>query len=448
MLDSEDRLRDELIGEFFDDMWALRESRAYYEGTYRPHTLGVAVPPQMRVLLSVVGYPRLYVDALAERLDVQGFRLGQIEGDDTLWDWWQVNNLDLESTLGHTDALVDGRAYITIAAPSKDSGGPMDVPVIRVEPASALYAKIDPLSRQVTEAIRVLADDDHNEQQTCAVYDRWKTVQWEKRRGQWTRTRTIRHNLGVVPVVPLANRTRLADLNGTSEIGLDLRSVTDQASRITMNMSATAEMMAAPQRILLGVSPDDIGANDPAGDGMGHFDAYTARILAFADPDAKATTFPAAELRNFTEVLRELAKQAAAYTGLPPQYLSTSSDNPASAEAIKASEVRLVENAKGKCKVFGAAWEEAMCIGWMVMNPGQRLPETFSRMETVWRNPETPTFAAQADAVSKLYGSGLIPLARARADLGYSIAEREEMTLQDDTADAFAGVARTLLTNE
>ena len=300
MLDSEDRLRDELIGEFFDDMWALRESRAYYEGTYRPHTLGVAVPPQMRVLLSVVGYPRLYVDALAERLDVQGFRLGQIEGDDTLWDWWQVNNLDLESTLGHTDALVDGRAYITIAAPSKDSGGPMDVPVIRVEPASALYAKIDPLSRQVTEAIRVLADDDHNEQQTCAVYDRWKTVQWEKRRGQWTRTRTIRHNLGVVPVVPLANRTRLADLNGTSEIGLDLRSVTDQASRITMNMSATAEMMAAPQRILLGVSPDDIGANDPAGDGMGHFDAYTARILAFADPDAKATTFPAAELRNFT----------------------------------------------------------------------------------------------------------------------------------------------------
>ena len=223
MLDSEDRLRDELIGEFFDDMWALRESRAYYEGTYRPHTLGVAVPPQMRVLLYVVGYPRLYVDALAERLDVQGFRLGQIEGDYTLWDWWQVNNLDLESTLGHTDALVDGRAYITIAAPSKDSGGPMDVPVIRVEPASALYAKIDPLSRQVTEAIRVLADDDHNEQQTCAVYDRWKTVQWEKRRGQWTRTRTIRHNLGVVPVVPLANRTRLADLNGTSEIGLDLR---------------------------------------------------------------------------------------------------------------------------------------------------------------------------------------------------------------------------------
>ena len=89
-----------------------------------------------------------------------------------------------------------------------------------------------------------------------------------------------------------------------------------------------------------------------------------------------------------------------------------------------------------------------MRIGWMVMNPGQRLPETFSRMETVWRNPETPTFAAQADAVSKLYGSGLIPLARARADLGYSIAEREEMTLQDDTADAFAGVARTLLADE
>lgn len=438
-MDSEDQLRDELIGEFFDRTWALRESRAYYEGTWRPHTIGVNTPPQMKQLTAAVGYPRLYCDTLAERLEVQGFRLGgESAGDMTLWDWWAANNLDLESTLGHTDALVDGRAYITVAAPSKDSGGPMDVPVIRVEPASALYAKIDPLSRQVTEAIRVLADDDNNEQQTCAVYDRRQTVQWEKRQGRWYRVRTIRHNLGVVPVIPLANRTRLSDLDGESEITPELRSVTDAASRITMNMQSTAEMMAVPQRILFGVSPDDIGANDPGGDGMGHFDAYLARVLAFQDPDAKATQFNAAELRNFTDALRELAKQAAAYTGLPPQYLHAGSgENPASAEAIRAAESRLVENAGRKCKVFGGAWEQAMRIAWQVMNPGQELPQEFYRIETVWRDPGTPTFAAKADAVSKLYGGGLIPLERARADLGYTIAEREEMAAMDESASPF-----------
>ena len=436
-------LRDELIGEFFDHTWALKESRAYYEGTWRPAAIGISTPPQMKRLTASVGYPRLYCDTLAERLEVQGFRVGEIGGDSTLWDWWSANNLDLESTLGHTDALVDGRAYVTISAPSKDAGGPMDVPVIRVEPASALYAKIDPLSRQVTEAVRVLADDDNQEQQSCTVYDRWKTVQWEKARGQWRRVRVIRHGLGVVPVVPLANRTRLSDLDGESEITPELRSVTDAASRITMNMQSTAEMMAVPQRILFGVSPDDIGANDPNGDGMGHFAAYEARILAFADPDAKATQFSAAELRNFTDALRELAKQAAAYTGLPPQYLHAGSgESPASAEAIRAAESRLVENAGRKAKVFGGAWEQVMRVAWMVMHPGESLPQEFYRLETSWRDPGTPTFAAKADAVTKLYGggAGIIPLERARADLGYTIAEREEMSRWDKEADPFAGI--------
>jgi hypothetical protein len=51
----------------------------------------------------------------------------------------------------------------------------------------------------------------------------------------------------------------------------------------------------------------------------------------------------------------------------------------------------------------------------------------------VWRDPSTPTYAAKADAVTKLYanGAGVIGKERARIDLGYSIAEREEMRAWD-----------------
>jgi hypothetical protein len=217
---------------------------------------------------------------------------------------------------------------------------------------------------------------------------------------------------------------------GTSEITPELRSATDAASRLVMNMQATAELMAVPQRLIFGVKPGDLGV-DPA-TGQSNFDAYLARILAFSDPDGKAQQFAAAELRNFVDSIDSIRKDVAAYTGLPPQYISSQSDNPASAEAIRASESRLVKNAERKAKIFGGAWEQAMRVAYQMMNPGD-LPPQYYRMESIWRDPSTPTYAAKADAAAKLYANGLgvIPKERARIDMGYSVAERLEMESMD-----------------
>jgi Phage portal protein, SPP1 Gp6-like len=168
--------------------------------------------------------------------------------------------------------------------------------------------------------------------------------------------------------------------------------------------------------------------------GIKKFDAYIARILGFEDPEGKAMQFSAAELRNFTDALQEIAKQVAAYTGLPPQYLSARSDNPASAEAIRAAESRLVKTVERKNKVFGGAWESAMRVAYLMMNGGSEVPPEYYRMESIWRDPSTPTYAAKADAAAKLYANGLgvIPKERARMDIGYSVAEREEMKRWDE----------------
>jgi hypothetical protein len=219
-------------------------------------------------------------------------------------------------------------------------------------------------------------------------------------------------------------------LYGTSEITPELRSVTDAAARIMMDMQATAEIMAIPQRLIFGVSPQDLGVDPTTGEKL--FDAYMAKIMAFEDPDGKAQQFSAAELRNFVDALDALDRKAAAYTGLPPQYLSYSSQNPASAEAIKSSESRLVKKVERKNLVFGGAWEQAMRIAVLAMK-GEVGAEML-RLETVWRDPSTPTYASKADAATKLYasGAGIIPLERARIDMGYTIAEREEMRAWDD----------------
>ena len=213
-----------------------------------------------------------------------------------------------------------------------------------------------------------------------------------------------------------------------------------------MNMQATAERMAVPQRLLFGVAQDALAAdpNNPSA----VLEAYTARIIAIEDADAHAMQFNAAELRNYTEVLQELAKQVASYTGLPPPYLSFASDNPASAEAIRSAESRLVKKCERKSRMFGGAWEEAMRLGMRIIDG--TIPEEAYRMETLWRDPATPTFAAKADAVTKLYnaGSGIIPLERARIDMGYSDTERQEMRKWDQESPtnqltALAGLSRT-----
>lgn len=433
-----EKARDDLLDKFQEQQNALTDSRKYYEAERRPDAIGLAIPSEMEDLLAHVGHPRLYVDAVAERQELQGFRLGgKDEADEELWDWWQANNLDIESTLGNTDALIYGRSYITVAAPIPDIDIDVDpdVPIIRVEPPTSLYAKIDPRSRKVSQAIRAIYDDAGEDIIASTLYLPDQTVIWEKVDGEWEAPQSISHGLGVVPVVPIPNRTRLSDLYGTSEITPELRSVTDASARILMLLQGAAELMGVPLRVFFGIDPRELGV-DPV-TGQKNYDAYLARILGFGNPGGKGYQFDAAELRNFVDALDALDRKAAQYTGLPPQYLSSGGENPASADAIKASETRLVKKCERKNKVFGSAWEEAMRLAYRIGKGGDVPPEYY-RMEAIWADPSTPTYAAKADAASKLYGNGngVIPKEQARIDMGYTATERMNQRKWDEEDQA------------
>ncbi len=446
-----DEAREQMISAFEDASRTLNSNTSYYEAERRPEAIGVTVPVQMQGLLAHVGYPRLYVDSIAERQAVEGFRMGDAEeADEELWSWWQSNNLDIEAPLGYTDAYVHGRSYITISQPDPqiDLGWDPAIPIIKVEPPTRMFAEIDPRIGKVSKAIRVAYNADGNEIQAATLYTMNDTYGWFRSEGEWVPWFNYTHGLQAVPVVPLPNRTRLSDLYGTTEITPELRSMTDAAARILMLMQATAELMGVPQRLIFGIKPEEIGVDPDTGQTF--FDAYLARILAFEDADGKIQQFSAAELANFTNALDQIAKQVAAYTGLPPQYLSTASDNPASAEAIRAAESRLIKKVERKNLIFGGAWEEAMRLAYRMMKGGETPPDMM-RMETIWRDPATPTYAAKADAAVKLYGNGVgvIPKEQARIDMGYSIAQREEMRRWDEEEAALGlGLVGTMYSTD
>lgn len=435
MADSYAEQAEELVSRLNHDAMFLAESQRYYEALHRPAAVGIAVPREMEKLTAAIGWPRLYLDSIEERLDLEGFRLASTEGADhqdavdELTRWWKSNALDEESSMAHLDALIYGRTYVTVTAPAEGADDP-STPIIRVESPTVMYAETDPLTRKVTRAVRVYSNADGS-MQGAALFLPDEIVYLTYQGGRWVVDPAypgIQHSLGEVPVVPIINRERLSDRHGRSEITPELRSITDAASRIMMDMQAAAEMMAVPQRVLFGV---DAGSLAPNGSPAEVFNAYMAQILAIESPEGKAQQFQAAELMNFVNVLQELSKHVAAYTGLPPQYLSFSSENPASAEAIKSSEARLVKKCERKARMFGGSWEAVMRLAMRVM--GREVPPEFSRLEAVWRDPSTPTYAAKADGVTKLYanGMGIITKRRAREDMGYSEEEIREMEEQE-----------------
>lgn len=391
---------------------------AYYHGVQRLSALGMAVPPEMERLSTVVNWPRLVVDSIEERLDIEGFRYpGQAAGDERLWSIWQANNLDENSQLAHIDALTYGRAFVLVQPPMPGD----TVPVITVESARHLVVDTDPIGRFPRAALKVWSDVDGDR---ATLWLPGRVVTLFKSAGGWTATADVTDAAPVVPVIPLYNRSRVADLDGETEMA-DVMPLTDAVCRSITVMQAAAELAAVPQRYVFGATESDF--KRPDGTRIPAWEAYMGRIWAMANAEGKAGSFPAADLRNFTAIIDAYARIVSALSGLPPHYLGFSSDNPASADAIRSSEGRLVKRAERKQRMFGGSWETVMRLALLLS--GDPMPTTVDGLETVWRDPSTPTFASKADAVVKLVQAGVYPVSYAPEALGLSQAERARIEL-------------------
>jgi hypothetical protein len=152
--------------------------------------------------------------------------------------------------------------------------------------------------------------------------------------------------------------------------------------------------------------------------------------------------FSAADLSNFKTIVDHYASLVSGVTGLPMRYLGQSTANPPSAEGIRADESRLIKTCERFEKSAAGSWELAMRIARRIID-GQWTPELL-QLETMWRDPATPTRAQQADAAVKLVQAGILPIEAAWEDLGYSAARRaklRELRQADFAADPVREIA-------
>lgn len=412
------------------DETALLYHDAYYRGTQRIENLKIAVPDKLAGLRTIVAWPTIAVDAVEERLDIEGFRYPDApDGDRRLGEIWQANNLDEESQLAHLDALVFGRAYACVGTGA--CGTSACPPLITVESPLQMAAAYDTRSRALIAALRRY-EEHGTEYATLYTPEATVFLAQPGGTGEWEIIDRDDHRLGVVPVVRIINRGRTSDRWGSSEITPAVRSLTDSACRTLVGAELAREFFAAPQRYVLGASEDDF--KDAEGNPVPAWESYIGRYLAIGgESDEKLPTvgqFAAGSPAAFSELLRMYAQQFAAATGLPPHYIGYSTDNPTSAEAIANAEMHLVKRVERRQRAFGGSWEDVMRLALLIAD-GTKYDSRARSIETLWRDASTPTKAAQAAAVLSLVGAGVLPAESSVAldYAGFTKSEQQRIAL-------------------
>lgn len=418
----------------------LETANRYYEAQQGMTTLGISMPPELEGLRTVLGWPRLAVDAPHERLGVVGFRYPDaLDADSDMQEIWQRSNLDADAPLAHLDALIFRRGFV-VAGMGEDG-----FPLITVESPLHMTAMWDARRRHTGPALQFYRDEADDQFAALYLPDQTITLAHTSGRG-WTIEGRDQHNQGWVPVMVMANRARTHDRAGTSEITPEVRSITDAACRTLLDLEISREFYAAPQRYILGATEEAF--QDSQGNPKSAWETYRGRVLALERDEEgnvpQVGSFAAYDPGVYSRVIDTYAEIMASITGLPAAYLGKTTDQPASADAIRMSTDRLVQKVRLKQNAFEHAWEGAMRMA-MAFRDGT-IPDAAMRIETIWRNPEVPTPAATTDAIQKQIASGYMP---PRSDvagevLGYTPNQRARIAAEWARQDG-EGALRSVL---
>jgi hypothetical protein len=375
-------------------------------------------------------FMRLVVDAVEERLAVEGFRLSALAeptADEETWSIWQANQMDAEVSAAFVEALVKGMSYLSVWA--GEDGGP---PKIAVEDPLQTIVGYVPGSnyRKRAAALKIWRDDWTGDdratlylpdgihkfkakarEDTGPATPQGKAVAEPQRQQRWEELEDefVKNPHGIVPIVPLRNRPRLLT-EGESELA-DAFRLQNQANALTFLLALAGYFGAHKQRWAVGLKIHE----DKDGNPVEPFDVAIDRLWQTDDPNAKFGEFSNTDLKPYVDAIEQKVLHIAVTTRTPRHYLIQQGQSP-SGDAIRSAEAGLVKKARRKQRPFGEGLEEALRLARRFAGAEESPPDS----EIVWADPETRTEAETTDATIKQYSGGLIPWEAALEKLGYS----------------------------
>lgn len=296
------------------------------------------IPPDLKWLTEALGWCSKAVDSLADRLIFSSF-------EDDNFDLMQVfsmNNPDVLFDNAVLSALISSCCFIYI---SPDENG---FPRLQVIDGGNATGIIDPITNMLYEGYAVLTRDDNDNALVEAYFTPEKTEYIIK--GS-TKTDVRQNNIGYPLLVPIIYRPDASRPFGHSRISRACMKIMQAALRTLRRSEVSAEFYSFPQKYILGLSDDTE---------VDKWKATMSSMLDFGkDEDGdvpKVGQFTQQSMTPYIEQLRMFAALFAGETGLTMDDLGFVSDNPSSAEAIKASHENLRLLARKAQRTFGSGF--------------------------------------------------------------------------------------------
>lgn len=353
--------------------------------------MGIVIPPHISMrFTAVLGWCAKAVDAMADRLVFRGF------GNDEFLmnEIFNANNPDILFDSAILTALIGSCAFVYINKEPDNFIPKMQV----IDPANATGI-IDPTTGFLTEGYAVLDRDQDGKVTKEAYFTAGKTEILEEGKSY-----TITHGAPAPALVPVIHRPDAVRPFGRSRITRSAMYYQAYAKRTMERADISAEFYSFPQKYVVGLSQD--------AEPMDKWKATVSSLLEFTkdvDGDSpKLGQFNQVSMSPFVEQLRVAAAGFAGETGLTLDDLGFVTDNPSSAEAIKASHEGLRVATRKAQRTLGSGFLNvgfiAACIRDDFAYTREDLTDTIPKWE--------PVFEADASSMS-LIGDGVIKLNQA-----------------------------------
>lgn len=372
----------------------------YYDTEQVFQDLGIALPPQLKAAEFTLGWGTKAVRIPASRTVFEGIRVpGSTDalGVQQVFDQAQMDVLVSQSV---TSAYTHGMSLVTVAR-----GGPGEPDVqIYGHAAENCAALWDRRRRRLASAMTVTRmGKTRPDEMIVYTPEAVITLRWIDGAYRVIDYRLVR--IGQVMAVPFVSNPQLRKPLGQSRITRPVRTIIDTSTRSYVRMEGNAEFYSTPQLALLGVAEE---AFESATD-VEKFRLAMDRILALTRDEEgdlpTLTQLTQASMSPHTEMIRTMAAAFASETSIPLSSMGVVSDQPASAEAIRAAEHELLIEVTQANRGFARTVEDIGRLALLVRDGLSQVPDEAWQMSARFLDPEFRSMSAQADAVQKLGSS-------------------------------------------
>lgn len=345
------------------------------------------IPPDFMWMAETLGWCGKAVDSLADRLSFREFRNDNFD----LNSIYAMNNGDILPDSAMLSALIASCCFVYI---SEDVDG---YPRLQVIDGANATGDPDPITGMLKEGYAVISRDKNNNPDVTAYFVAGRTEYYQG-------NNLIRVDTNFAPyplLVPIIYRPDAVRPFGHSRISRACMNLMQGALRTILRSEVSAEFYSFPQRYITGLDPD--------AEAIDKWKATMSTLMTFTRSEEGGETklgqFPQQSMSPYTEQLRTFAALFAGETGLTLDDLGFVTDNPSSAEAIKASHENLRLAARKAQKTFGSGLLNTGFLAACVRDQYGYSRQQFYMTKPAWEpvfEPDAAMLSGIGDGVSKI----------------------------------------------